>query len=63
MLYTPSINIWRDPFSQKIDTSLIGKKYIENNPYGDITLIEQRTAFFKDVGVVDNYNTISDVKI
>ena len=49
MLYTPSINIWRNPFSQKIDTSLIGKKYIENNPYGDITLIQQWTNFFKDV--------------
>ena len=63
MLYTPTINIWRDPFSQKIDTSLIGKKYIENNPYGDIALIQQRTNFFKDVGVVDSYNTVSDVKI
>lgn len=63
MLYTPTINIWRDPFSQKIDTSLIGKKYIENNPYGDITLIQQRTNFFKDVGVVDNYNTVNDIRI
>lgn len=63
MLYTPTINIWRDPFSQKIDTSLIGKKYIENNPYWDITMIQQRTNFFKDVGVVDNYNTVSDVRI
>jgi len=63
MLYTPTINIWRDPFSQKIDTSLIGKKYIENNPYWDITMIQQRTNFFKDVGVVDSYNTVSDVRI
>jgi hypothetical protein len=63
MLYTPTINIWRDPFSQKIDTSLIGKKYIENNPYWDITMIQQRTNFFKDVGVIDSYNTVSDVRI
>lgn len=63
MLYTPTINIWRDPFTQKIDTSLIGKKYIENNPYGDITLIQQRTNFFKDVWVVDNYNTVTDVRV
>ncbi len=63
MLYTPSINVWRDPFSQKIDTTLIGKKYIENNPYGDIKMIQQRTNFFKDVWVIDSYNTVNDVNI
>lgn len=63
MFYVPSINIWRDPFSGVIDTTLIGKKYIESNPYGDIALIEQRTSFFKDVGVVDSYNTINDIRI
>lgn len=63
MLYTPTINMWRDQFSLKIDTNLIGKKYIENNPYGDITLIQQWTTFFKDVGVIDSYNTVSDVKV
>mgnify|MGYP003584476332 CR=1 FL=1 len=49
LLYTPSLNVWRDPFTQKIDTTLIGKKYLENNPYGDIALMEQWTNFFKDV--------------
>lgn len=63
MFYVPSIDIWRDPFSGIIDTTLIGKKYIENNPYGDIALIEQRTSFFKDVWVVDSYNTINDIRI
>jgi hypothetical protein len=63
MVYTPPINIWKDPFSLKIDTSLIGKKYIDNNPYGDIVLIQQWTNFFKDVGVVDNYNTVNDIKV
>lgn len=63
MFYTPTINIWRDPFSWTIDTTLIGKKYIEKNPYGDIALIQQWTSFFKDVGVVDTYNTISDIRV
>ena len=63
MFYTPSINIWRDPFSWKIDTNLIGKNYIDKNPYGDIALIQQWTNFFKDVGVIDNYNTVNDVRI
>jgi hypothetical protein len=26
-------------------------------------MIQQRTNFFKDVGVVDSYNTVSDVRI
>jgi hypothetical protein len=63
MFYTPTINIWRDPFSWIIDTTLIGKKYIEKNPYGDIALIQQWTNFFKDVGVVDTYNTINDIRV
>jgi hypothetical protein len=42
---------------------VIGKKYIEKNPYGDIALIQQRTDFFKDMGVVDTYNTVSDIRI
>ena len=63
LFYTPSVNIWRDPFSLKIDTWLIGKNYIEKNPYGDIALIQQWTNFFKDVGVVDSYNTVNDVRI
>lgn len=63
LFYTPSVNIWRDPFSLKIDTSLIGKNYIEKNPYGDIALIQQWTNFFKDVWVVDSYNTVNDVRI
>lgn len=63
LLYTPSLNVWRDPFTQKIDTTLIGKKYLENNPYGDIALMEQWTNFFKDVWIADSYNTISNINI
>lgn len=63
LIYTPSLNIWKDPFFNTIDTSLVGEKYIENNPYGDIALIQQWTNFFKDVGVVDTYNTINDIRV
>ena len=63
LYYTPSLNIWRDPFKQTIDTSLIGKKYLDNNPYGDIALMEQWTDFFKDVWLSDWYNKISNINI
>ncbi len=63
LYYTPSLNIWRDPFKQTIDTTLIGKKYLDNNSYGDIALMEQWTDFFKDVGIADSFNKISNINI
>jgi hypothetical protein len=61
-LYVPPINIWKDPFSGDIDTTLIGEKYLSNNPYGDIELIQQWTNFFKDMWT-DRYNTITDISL
>lgn len=61
--YVPSLNIWKDPFSWDIDTTLVGEKYLQNNPYSDIELIQKRTNFFKDMGVADQYNTITDISL
>lgn len=61
-LYMPPINIWKNPFNGEIDTTLIGIKYLENNPYWDIELIQQWTNFFKDMGT-DKYNTITDITL
>lgn len=61
-LYLPSINIWKDTFTNEIDTTLIGEKYLTNNPYSDIELIQKRTDFFKDMGT-DEYNTITDISL
>lgn len=63
LFYTPSLNIWRDPFKQTIDTNLIGDKYLKWNPYGDIALMEKWTDFFKDVGISDGYNKINNINI
>jgi hypothetical protein len=48
-LYIPSLNIWENPFTNEIDTNLIGEKFLKNNPYSDISLIQQWTDFFKDM--------------
>jgi len=48
-LYIPSLNIWKNPFTNEIDTNLIGEKFLKNNPYSDISLIQQWTDFFKDM--------------
>lgn len=60
--YTPSLNIWKNVFDGEIDTSLVGEKYLEKNPYSDIELIQKWTNFFKDMWS-DQYNTITDISL
>lgn len=62
-MYVPSINMWRDPFTLEIDTTLIGKKFIDNNPYDDIKLIEKWTDFFKEVGLNSALNEITSISV
>ena len=61
-LYIPSLNIWENPFTNEIDTNLIGEKFLKNNPYSDISLIQQWTDFFKDMWT-DQYNLITDISL
>lgn len=62
-IYFPWLNIWKDPFTNEIDTTLVGRKYLEKNPYEDIKLIEKWTSFFKDVGNSNWYNQIDDIQL
>lgn len=62
-LYLPRLNIRKDPYTAQIDTALIWLKYLEKNPYNDITLIEKWTSFFKNVGESNESNTISDIVV
>ena len=61
--YVPSLNIWKDPFTGSIDTTLVWVRYLENNPYSDIQLIQDWTNFFKDMWSIEQYNTITDISI
>lgn len=63
LFYVPSLNLWRDPFTNTIDTSLIGKKYLQHNRYSDIALIEEWTNFFKDVGIPSQFNKVNNIAI
>jgi hypothetical protein len=38
-IYTPSLNIWADPYTDVIKTNLLGEAYIKANPFEDIRLI------------------------
>ena len=62
-LLFPSMNIWKDRYSDKIDTSIIGQEYLSKNPYIDNNLISHWTDFFRDIGKNTQYNEINDISI
>lgn len=59
----PELNIWKDNYFGNIDTSVIGSKFLEKNPYNDMTLIDTWTNFFKSVWPNNEYNTIESIEI
>lgn len=59
----PSMNIWKDRYSDKIDTSIVGQEYLQKNPYVDNNLISHWTDFFRDIGKNTQYNEINDISI
>ena len=59
----PSMNIWKDRYTNTIDTTIIGQQYLLKNPYVDNNLIANRTDFFRDIGRNTQYNEINDISI
>lgn len=48
-IYLPSLNVRKENYTDKIDTDLIGIKFLEKNPFNDITLLQKRGDFFKNL--------------
>jgi hypothetical protein len=44
----PSLNIWKDPYTKQIDIDILGRKYLDKNPYQDITLLSQWSSIIRD---------------
>lgn len=59
----PSLNIWKDPFLWDIRDDYIWLKYLENNPYNDIELIDKWSNFIKDVWSDTEYNNVESIEI
>ena len=59
----PSLNIWKDPYTKEIDINILGRKYLDKNPYQDISLLSQWSSIirdsWKDVGI----NEVTDMRI
>lgn len=62
-IYLPRLNIWKDLYTDKIHTDMIGLKFLENNPYWDSALIDKWTSFFQDVGENNESNKVFDISI
>jgi hypothetical protein len=62
-LYFPRLNIWKNPYTQAIDPTIMGQKYLELDPFQDIPLIQYRSDFFKNVGEGAEYNEISSINV
>lgn len=62
-IYLPSLNVWKEKYTDKIDIDLIGLKFLEKNPYNDITLLQKRWDFFKNLGDNNESNDVVDMTI
>jgi len=62
-IYLPSLNVWKENYTDKIDINLVGIKFLEKNPYNDITLLQKRGDFFKNLGDNNESNDVLDMKI
>lgn len=59
----PSLFIRKDPYTGELDTSIVGKKFIEENPFTDTELIQYWSDFFRNVGDGTDYIVIKDMKL
>jgi len=62
-LYLPSLNVWKDSYTNKIDVTMIGTNFLKKNPYNDVVLLQKWSDFFKNVGDNNEFNEISDISI
>lgn len=62
-IYLPSLNVWKENYTNTIDSNLIWIKFLEKNPFNDITLLQKRGDFFKNLGDNNESNDILDMKI
>ena len=62
-IYLPSLNVRKEKYTDKIDINLIWLKFLQQNPFNDITLLQKRGDFFKSLWDNNESNDIVDMKI
>ena len=62
-LYFPSLNIWKNPFTEDIDITIMGEKYLNTDQFQDIPLIQYWSDFIKNMGNDFESNEITNIEI
>jgi len=62
-IYLPSLNVWKDPYTKNFDMTILWQKYLENDKFQDLYLIQYRSDFVKYVGNDSDYNNIENITI
>ena len=62
-VYLPSLNIWKDPYTKNFDMTLLWQKYLENDKFQDLYLIQYWSDFVKYVWNDADYNTIDSISV
>lgn len=62
-IYLPSLNIWKDPYTKNFDMTLLWQRYLENDKFQDLYLIQYWSDFAKYVWNDADYNTIDSISV
>ena len=62
-IYLPSLNIWKDPYTKNFDMTLLWQKYLENDKFQDLYLIQYWSDFIKYVWNDADYNAVERISI
>ena len=62
-IYLPSLNVWKDPYTQNFNMSVLWQKYLELDKFQSLFLIQYWSDFAKYVWNDADYNDIQQVKI
>lgn len=62
-IYLPSLNVWKDPYTKNFDMTVLWQKYLDNDKFQDLYLIQYRSDFIKYVWNDSDYNNIENITI
>jgi len=62
-IYLPSLNVWKDPYTKNFDMTVLWQKYLDNDKFQDLYLIQYRSDFVKYVWNDSDYNNIENITI
>jgi hypothetical protein len=62
-IYLPSLNVWKDPYTKNFDMTVLWQKYLDNDKFQDLYLIQYRSDFVKYVWNDSDYNNVENITI